>query len=349
MLRHVVGVDVGGTKTRVCVLDERSRLVGSGLGGPGNPNFSSAADVREALFGAAEAARREAGLERGKLALGVVGGPCPAEHFEPALRAALGDDLPLFRAGEGPITLAAGSRDEHGIVLVAGTGSLAWGRNRRGETHVASGWGSLLGDEGSAYDIALGGLRSACRAADLRGPKTVLLDRYRERFGVTDLREIVRPIYGGWLDRRGIAATCPVVFDAARSGDAVARRILRRAARELALGAITCIRVLGLGHDSFDVVASGGVFRAEDFVFPGVAALIGRASSGSRLIRPHYEPAVGAALLALKALGVSVGEPEYARLDQSISAAGFPTETAVPGMPKDTTPHVRGGTSEGKL
>lgn len=320
MLRCVVGVDVGGTKTRVCILDERARLLGAGLGGPGNPNFSPPEVVRDSLFDAATSALRDSGVAAERLDLGAVGGPCPPEHFEPALRAALGENLRLFRAGEGPITLAAGSRDEHGLVVVAGTGSLAWGRNRRGETHFASGWGSLLGDEGSGYDIAVQGLRAACRAADGRGQSTPLLGRYLAEFGVDDLRRIVSRVYGGGLDRRGIAATCPIVFEAARAGDAVSRRILGRAGSELALGALTCIRVLGMERDEFDLVASGGVLTSEDFVLPRIRALVGRGCPGARLRRPRYEPAVGAALVALRRVGVTLDQEAYARLDASLRA-----------------------------
>ena len=166
---------------------------------------------------------------------------------------------------------------------MAGTGALAWGRNRRGDTHFASGWGGLLGDEGSAYDVAVKGLRAACRAADGRGPSTSLLDRYLTEFGVDDLRQIVGRVYGGSLDRRGIAATCPMVFEAARGGDAVARRILGRAGSELALGALTCVRVLAMESDEFDLIASGGVLKPDDFVFPRLRSLVDRKCPGARL------------------------------------------------------------------
>jgi N-acetylglucosamine kinase len=254
--------------------------------------------------------------------------------------------LPLTRAGEGPITLAAGSRDEHGVVLVAGTGSLSWARNREGRTHFASGWGSLLGDEGSAHDIAQAGLRAACRASDGRGPETSLLERYLALFGVDSLRQIVPRVYGGDLDRRAIAATCPVVFEAARAGDAVARRILRRAARELALSAATCIRILEMERDRFDVVASGGVFHASDFVFPEVARLVQRRSAGARMVRPRYEPAVGAALLSLQALGVPLDDEAYARLDSSVHEVGLLSPDCAPQAVRDSPTDVSERSSE---
>jgi len=324
LVRCVVGVDVGGTKTRVCVLDEGARVLGSGLGGPGNPNFSPPEEVRESLFGAAQAALREARVSSDRLVVGAIGGPCPPDHFEPALHAALGSGLRLFRAGEGPITLAAGSRDEHGVVVVAGTGALAWGRNRRGESHVASGWGGLLGDEGSGYDIAVRGLRAACRAVDGRGPTTSLVGRYLDWLGTDDLRQIVGRVYGGALDRRAIAAMCPFVFDAAHAGDAVAGRILGRAGTELALSALTCVRALGMDRDKFDVVASGGVLRSDDFVLPRVRDLVGRRCPGATLLRPKYEPAVGAALVALKSAGIALDDASYARLDSSLNPRGDP-------------------------
>jgi N-acetylglucosamine kinase len=224
-----------------------------------------------------------------------------------------------LKAGEGPITLAAGSREEHGVVIVAGTGSMAWGRNRHGESAQVGGWGALLGDEGSAYDIAVAALRAACRASDGRGPDTALLPALLARFGYRDLREIVGPIYHGGLDRRAIAAACPLVFEVARSGDPLAQRILRRAGLELALGAVTCARRLNMLGDDFDLVASGGVFRGGDFVVPAVNRLLALRCPGARFSLTRYEPAVGAALLGLRSLGAVLDDDAYSRLDRSLS------------------------------
>jgi N-acetylglucosamine kinase-like BadF-type ATPase len=133
------------------------------------------------------------------------------------------------------------------------------------------------------------------------------------------MHEIIRPIYQGGLDRRAIAATCPLVFDAARAGDAVARRILHRAGRELALGAVTCARALDMARDEYDVVASGGVFRGGDFVLPAVRACLARHCPGARLVAPTYEPAVGAALVGFRYLGWPLDDTAYIRLNESLA------------------------------
>jgi len=319
----VVGMDAGGTKTRVCILDENCRLVGQGVGGPANPNFAPPEVVMASIRQAAESARASAGPAGRRVALVAVGGPTSATYYEPILREVFGNP-DLLAAGEGPITLAAGSRSEFGGVIVAGTGSMAWGRNRRGEAILVGGWGALLGDEGSAYDIAIAALRAACRCADGRGTPTTLLPRYLSHLGFREMREIIRPIYHGELDRRAIAATCPLVFEAARAGDRVAQTILRRAGRELALGAVTCARALSMLDDEFDVVASGGVFRGGDFVLPAARRHLARYCPGARLVLPTYEPAIGAALVALRKLGRQLDDAAYSRLGESVARLAAP-------------------------
>ena len=121
-----------------------------------------------------------------------------------------------------------------------------------------------------------------------------------------------------------------MVFEAARTGDAVARRILLRAGAELALGALTCIRVLGMERDELDVVASGGVLTTDDYVLPRLGLLLSRRCPGARLVRPRYEPAVGAALVALRKAGVALDDAAYSRLDASLERSRAIPESGDP-------------------
>jgi hypothetical protein len=99
--------------------------------------------------------------------------------------------------------------------------------------------------------------------------------------------------------------------------------------------------------DRFDVVASGGVFRAPDFVFPEVARLVQGRIPGARMVRPRYEPAVGAALLSLRALGVPLDDEAYARLDSSLHEVGLLPPACAPQAVGDSSTDVSDRTSEG--
>jgi N-acetylglucosamine kinase-like BadF-type ATPase len=237
-----VGIDGGATRSRAVVLGSDGRELGR-AGGPAclvsARTPAAAADtvarvVREA------AAAAGAGLPVTRLVAGLAGAGRP-EAREAVQRA-------LARAGvarvvevrtDGAIALDDAFGEGAGILLVAGTGSLALGRAEDRREARAGGWGAVLGDEGSGSWMGLQALRALVRAADGRGPGTLLQDVVLSHLGLRSPEELVRWAEGA--SKRTLAALAPVVLDAADQGDAVARRLAGRAARELA-GAAAAVR-----------------------------------------------------------------------------------------------------------
>lgn len=130
--------------------------------------------------------------------------------------------------------LYAAADDGVGIALISGTGSLAVGRNSGGESARCGGWGGMMGDEGSGYQISVAALRAAARADDRRGPKTRLLDALLQHYQITDALDLIPIVYAKASNRASIASIAPLVFSAANSGDAVARQIIDQASSDLA-------------------------------------------------------------------------------------------------------------------
>jgi N-acetylglucosamine kinase-like BadF-type ATPase len=135
--------------------------------------------------------------------------------------------------GDAEPILAAASPDGCGIALICGTGSLAWGRNQRGEVARSGGWGYLLGDEGSGYAIARAGLIAALRAADGRGEPTAILSRILAELKAASPDTLVERVYSSEMTRERLAGLAKIVFDAAHD-DAVAQSIIATAAGDLA-------------------------------------------------------------------------------------------------------------------
>ena len=163
----------------------RAQILGRGIAGPGNPR-AAGFDVAQANIDAAiDAAFAAADLPRTTVAaacFGLAGAGRPDEQQRIAAWARQQRIAERIRVcGDAEPILAAASPENSGIVLIAGTGSLAWGRNQAGETARCGGWGYLLGDEGSGYAIALAGLHAAMRAADGRGPQTDLLAAFMDK------------------------------------------------------------------------------------------------------------------------------------------------------------------------
>ena len=262
----VIGVDGGGTKTVAWLAqlapDKSEVVLGQGRAGPGNPRaagFDIAQANIEAAVAAAFAAAGRTRVPAAAACLALAGAGRAAEQDRIrawAISRGMAEKVKVVADIE-PI-LAAASPKNWGVALICGTGSLVWGRNRAGEVVRCGGWGYLLGDEGSAYAIALAGLRAAVRAADGRGPATALLGSFQERLSAERPEEIIDRIYRPEMTRERIAQLAETVFSAA-DGDAVAESIIAAAAVELAEAIAIVARRLGFQAAAYPLAVAGGV------------------------------------------------------------------------------------------
>lgn len=275
-------------------------ILGRGTAGPGNPR-AAGFDVAQANIEAAiEQAFADANLPRQPVAAACFGlaGCGRAEEQQRMSAWAKGNQIAeaVQVTGDAEPILAAASPDNWGIALICGTGSLAWGRNQRGQSARCGGWGYLIGDDGSAYAIALAGLRAAVRAADGRGPPTVLLSHFQVQLGVSEPAELVGKIYVPETTVERVASLAMTVFQSAPS-DAVAERIIATAAKELAKMTAALVGRLQLPTRGFPLALAGGVLLNQ----PRFQQLV-REEIAMRGLTPSIvavgEPIVGAVKLA---------------------------------------------------
>ena len=170
-MRHVLGIDAGGTKTRALLADETGRVIAGAHGDGANLRTHGELEVEKVLHSVIETAEAQAGFRAEALALGIAGADRPEDHavLRDILRR-IGFKNRVVVANDARIAFVAGSALRVGLALVCGTGSIAWGRNARGEIARAGGWGWHLGDEGSGFWIGEHAIRDVLRAADGRGP-----------------------------------------------------------------------------------------------------------------------------------------------------------------------------------
>jgi len=260
----VAGVDGGGTKTTLALADSGGRelvrkLGPAGLVDPRDPDATArmlAGLVRDALAEAGVAAK-PAALFAG---LAGVGNEHERQRVETALATA--GVAGQVRVGtDGFIALDGALGGQAGILVVAGTGSVAYGRGEDGRVERCGGWGMIVGDEGSAWSVGRLGLAAALRAADGRGPPTRLLDRFLALLGVEDERGI--PPWAGRTEKSGVAALAVHVVQAAEEGDAVALQLLEREARELACHAVALARRLEPWSGAVPVAFHGGMLESD--------------------------------------------------------------------------------------
>jgi N-acetylglucosamine kinase-like BadF-type ATPase len=197
---------------------------------------------------------------------------------------------------------------EPGIAVIAGTGAIAFGMDRRGRRARSSGWGWLVGDEGSASWIALQALNAASRAYDGRGPKTTLVERIKQFFNVEDLLDIVTIIYRTDLtDISKIALLAKIVDEEAEKGDEIARSIMVKAGEELALATYNVAQKLDMLNESIIVGGVGSVFNSRivrKIFEEKIRELMPKAILKEPII--GYKAILGPIIIALRRLGLSV-------------------------------------------
>jgi N-acetylglucosamine kinase-like BadF-type ATPase len=306
-MKLFLGVDGGQSSTKSVIGDETGRILGQGAGGPcnhaeaGEGRAKLVRGVTASLEAACEAAGIDAASVRFEAAcFGMSGGPADkAEILAGVLRARR-----LLVTNDAVIALAGAAPRGQGIIVIAGTGSIAWGRNGEGRSARAGGWGYVFGDEGGAFDIVRRALRAALRMEEGWGPPTRLRAVLLEATGAADANDALHRFYTDAWPRSRVAALAPLVDAAALEGDEAASGIVRDAAQELALLAASVRGQLWKPGEPVDVAYIGGVFRGRLLLdrFRGLVEM----EAGCRCGPPLRGPAEGALLEAYRAAGLSV-------------------------------------------
>ncbi len=256
--RVVCAVDGGGTKTLAIVTDWEGIELGRASTGPSNYVAGEAERVVTNVTAAVEQAASIAGLSLpiDSLWVGLAGIDRPGARE--AIEAQLIQLAREVRLTNDAQLLFGAFPDETGIVLIAGTGSIALGQDRHGQTARSGGWGYLIGDEGSGYDIGRRGIRAAAKAADGRGLQTALLPALLAHWGLDQPLQIIDQVYRE-RDKMVIADCARLVFDAAEAWDPVASRLVQSGAAELAKAAGAVEQALDFQGSAVSLVLAGSL------------------------------------------------------------------------------------------
>jgi len=305
MARYFLGLDGGQSSTFAVIGDELGRVLGTGRAGPCNHVATAEGKAKfvNAIHGSLNAAAEQAGLALSSIrfasaCLGFSGGPVDKE-------ALLRDMIPSERitvTNDALIALSGATAGQPGLIAIAGTGSIAFGRNARGQTTRAGGWGYLFGDEGSAFYITRQALRAALRSEEGWGPATSLRFILLHATGAPDINELLHRFYTPEFPRPRIAAHAKLVDEAAENGDATALNILNEAAQQLAILAAAVRSKLFKAGESACVSYAGGVFRSR--ILLERFRILVEMEEGNRVSAPAYGPGAGALLEAYQAAGI---------------------------------------------
>ena len=293
-----VGVDGGGSKTLAVVVDEQGNERGRGVVGSSNHTGVGSEQAIRSIYGAVEEAARQAGcalpLRAAWFGLAGVDHPADYDLLLPYL-------LPLAQGvhvtNDAELVLS-GLPDTVGIALIAGTGSIALGRDARGVSARSGGWGHIIGDEGSGFDLGRRCLQAVARATDGRGQATLLVEMFLRDWRLDDASDMIGRVYSG-IDKATIAALSALVFAAAKDGDEVACGMVEDAARELALVTVAVKNRLDFAGGQVALALGGGLLLHEiDFRMKVISAISARMPVGDAAL--VEEPALSGARAAIK-------------------------------------------------
>ncbi len=358
-MRYVLGVDGGGSKVTCLLADETGQLRGYGRAGPADLNYVERPLAVKALRRAVQAALEAGGLLGTPIEALCISAPMDAPAIDEALDTLAVHRI--LEAAKGETARWAAHywiEQPVGVIVDAGVGSSARGWTKEGQCVGAGGWGAVLGDEGSGYWIGVQAIRAVLRAHDGRAEDTLLTQMIFDHFGfrhaldmvfrascgmmvVQDVDHLVgigsdsgaeaaragtlvrkAKLGNSPLPRHEIASLCPLVVRAAQQGDHAAQHILASAGRALGELAVAVIRRLYMALESFAVVPFGGVFKAGDLILSPFRETIAATAPQAQIVLPRFEPVVGAVLLALDNIGVTIDWPVLESLEQG--AVRFP-------------------------
>jgi N-acetylglucosamine kinase len=310
---HVLGIDAGGTKTVCLLADERGRVIAESRGGGANLQASGELEVEKVLHDVMVSVLAQHDVVPAAICLGIAGvdRPDDAAVIRGIMRR-IGFRTPAIVVNDALIALVAGAGDAPGIVIVAGTGSIAYGRNKANHAARAGGWGYLLGDEGGGFWIGRAALSAAVKGFDGRAPHTQLTERVLNHLHLAHPSDLVHRIYDGEPGRRAISDLAAVVMAAADAGDAVAQSIIAAAGAELTAAALSVIRQLELRHERFPAIIAGGVIRGVQRLADDVTRRLRESAPEADVRRLEVEPACGAVHLALASFRGTLSIPQYA-------------------------------------
>ncbi|HVR43704.1 MAG TPA: BadF/BadG/BcrA/BcrD ATPase family protein [Thermoanaerobaculia bacterium] len=303
-MAYFIGVDGGGSKTAAVCVDEAARVIGEGRSGPSNHLRVGLHEAGGNLRSVIRQSVDQAGLQLSEVVFAYCG---IAGSDHPGRRGGMVEALlPLFPRSnfsidsDTRIALTGAIGFGEGIVVISGTGSVAFGRNAKGEEARAGGWGPTIGDEGSGYAIGRRGLAAIVRAYDGRGPKTIMTEMLCNEYAKCEPEDLPYVIYAPTTRADDIALYCRMVIEAAKKGDAVAASIFESEGYELGKTVVAVARKLGMMDGTFPISYIGGAFHAGELLLRPMAEVVRAAIPKATIEPPNEPPVIGAARMAMR-------------------------------------------------
>ncbi|MDF2987245.1 MAG: ATPase [Eubacterium sp.] len=300
----VIGLDGGGTKTEVVVCDLQGNVISEFRSGAININGENVTNVESNLRYIFEKIFSETGKssECAYTCVGAAGiSNALAKETLIAAIVSSGYSGRLIISGDHQTALYGALGKGVGIILIAGTGSICYGRNKHGSEHRTGGFGYLIDDEGSGYAIGRDMLSAIVRAYDGREKCTDLKDMVFSQLKINSVEELVSYIYSKETNKRDIAKLAPNLTHACKNGDSVARAISDKCSDELFKLVKPVVEKLELYNG--EIALSGSILTKDQYIRNTMVEKVSLEFPCLKCVNPKDGAAYGAAMMALEAAG----------------------------------------------
>jgi N-acetylglucosamine kinase-like BadF-type ATPase len=325
-MRYILGVDGGSSKTHALVLDETGCALGFGQGGSGNHQSHGLAPAVAEIRRATIKALDHANIQQQPIELGCycLSGADLEEDYTMLQQAmqGLGMVQAVIIKNDTMAALRAGLSRSWGVVVICGSGFNAAGRSPEGREIVLPGLGPISGDWGGGGALSQEMIRMVMRAWDGRGQQTLLTPMVLDALELPSVEFLLSRLYHDQIEYERILHLVPLLFEAAEARDQVAMDLIIQMGTEVGVTANTLMRRLGLQDRELEVVLGGSVFKGKgSLLIDTVKNVVHQQNRNARIVKPNYEPVVGAALLALEAINVPADDPRMRVLEVTLPAA----------------------------
>ena len=301
-MKYFIGLDGGGTKTKCVLTDENLTILSESTGNASNFLIKGADVVSETILGLLKDVTNSAGInirDVESVVLGTTGAGRRnnAETMESAFNNLLtreNIELKKFIVdSDARIALEGAFSGKPGSILIAGTGSIMFGKDKHGTIHRVGGFGRFIGDEGSGFYLGRMGLTAVAKEMDGRRDKTILTEMVAEKFNINDSAKLITEVYSNGFD---IASVAPLVIDAAEKGDKVCIDIIEYQSDELAdhIGAMMKL----LNEDVLKLSLIGGTITTDNYYAKVFREKVTGRFSNLVIAEPELPPALGAVVMA---------------------------------------------------
>lgn len=327
-MRMVLGIDGGASKTHALLLGEDGTVLGFGRGGCANHQSRGLAEAETEIEKAVAEALDGQTDPIDLACYCLAGADLPSDYA--MLQSAM-EKKPAARRivikNDTMAAMRAGLSRSWGVVVICGSGFNAAACTPEGKEIIMPGLGALSGDWGGGYALAEEMIRLIMRAWDTRGAPTMLTEAVLGHFGLRSVEELLYRLYHEEIDHHKVMSMVPLLFETAEKGDQVAIDLVKRLGVETGVTARSLIRRGGMEALNPEVVLGGSVYKGQgSLLIDTVKAEIHANYPGVSVKRPKYEPVVGAALLALEALGTSVGQSVIEKMESTLPTGLFDEE-----------------------